>query len=184
MIAARFLLPAAIIGYFMIFSNSALISSVGLPCATSLFRNPRSAYLASRSSSGFNSTIRLSFLRLNISGTSVLWSVFIVVAEVPYCKCANDFIAPCHRWSGSILHRLAHRQRSRSLFCRDWALHSVHLAVPIWFSVLPPGGMTSVPRPLHFRAEPKPSRLLSWAAATISKVFPAPTTWASRVLPP
>ena len=41
----------------MIFSNSSLTSSVGLPCVTSLFRNPRSAYLASRSSSGFNSTI-------------------------------------------------------------------------------------------------------------------------------
>ena len=57
MIAARFWFPAAIVGYFMIFSNSSLTSSVGLPCVTSLFRNPRSAYLASRSSSGFNSTI-------------------------------------------------------------------------------------------------------------------------------
>ena len=30
----------------------------------------------------------------------------------------------------------------------------------------------------------KPSRLLSCAAATISKVFPAPTLWARSVLPP
>ena len=26
--------------------------------------------------------------------------------------------------------------------------------MPIWFSVLPPGGMASVPQPLHFQAEP------------------------------
>lgn len=36
----------------------------------------------------------------------------------------------------------------------------------------------------HAYAHHKPSRLLSCAAATISKVFPAPTLWARSVLPP
>ena len=31
---------------------------------------------------------------------------------------------------------------------------SVRSDGPIWFSVLPPGGMASVPQPLHFQAEP------------------------------
>ena len=42
-----------------------------------------------------------------------------VAVGVPCCKCANDFIAPCHRWNGSAPLRPAHRPRSRSLFCRD-----------------------------------------------------------------
>lgn len=72
------------------------------------------------------------------------------MAEVSCCKCANDFIVPCHRWNGSAPLRLAHRPRSHFPSYPGLAGRSARLDGRFSLQALPPGGMASVPRPLHF----------------------------------
>ena len=73
---------------------------------------------------------------------------------MPYCKCADHFIAPGHRWNGSAPLRPAHRLRSHFPTCPSLAGRSARSGGRFSLQALPPGGMASVPRPLHFQAEP------------------------------